>query len=95
MSLSLAVGSARRMLLATVPVNRKSSASTEVTTPGWFPGCRSALRVSVISYRDGSQALEVLPAGPPRHTGHTIDHRRFTRPGAPAARTLPVAGQSG
>jgi hypothetical protein len=32
-----------------------------------------ALRVSVISYRDGSQALEVLRAGPPRHTGHTID----------------------
>ena len=53
------------------------------------------LRVSVITYDDGTKALEVLPAGPPCHTEHTIDHRRFTRPDGPPARTLPLAGQSG
>ncbi len=53
------------------------------------------LRVSVITYDDGSKALEVLRAGPPGHTEHTIDRRRFTRPDGSPARTLPLAGQSG
>jgi hypothetical protein len=35
------------------------------------------LRVSVITYEDGSAALEVLHAGPPHHTADSIDHRKF------------------
>lgn len=35
------------------------------------------LRVSVITYEDGSTELEVLHAGPPYHTSDTIDRRRF------------------
>ena len=35
------------------------------------------LRVSVITYDDGSAELEVLHAGPPHHTAATIDRGRF------------------
>ena len=41
------------------------------------------LRVSVITYDDGSAELEVLHAGPPHHTAATIDCGRFA--GRPAA----------
>jgi hypothetical protein len=37
------------------------------------------LAVSLITYSDGRQELEVLNTGPPHHTDDTIDHRRFTR----------------
>lgn len=51
------------------------------------------LTVSVITYQDGTQELEVLHTGPPRLTEHTIDHHRFTRqPEACPSRTLPVVG---
>ena len=47
------------------------------------------LTVSVITYGNGMQKLEVLHTGPPRHTEHTIDQRRFTRePDAAPPRTL-------
>jgi len=46
------------------------------------------LTVSVITYADGSQELEVLHTGPPHRTEDTIDQRRFAgRPGT----TLPIA----
>jgi hypothetical protein len=35
------------------------------------------LTVSVITYDDGRQELEVLHTGPPHHTEHTIDCCRF------------------
>jgi hypothetical protein len=35
------------------------------------------LRVSVITFEDGSTELEVLLAGPPHHTSDTIDRGRF------------------
>ncbi|MGH3287880.1 MAG: hypothetical protein ACRDPD_24820 [Streptosporangiaceae bacterium] len=41
------------------------------------------LRVSVITYEDGSAELEVLHAGPPHHTAATIDRGKFA--GQPAA----------
>jgi hypothetical protein len=47
-----------------------------------------ALTVSVITYQDGAQDLEVLHGGPPHHTEQTIDSDRFTRQ---HAETLPVA----
>ena len=48
----------------------------------------AVLTVSVITYSDGRQELEVLHTGPPHHTEQTIDSDRFTRqPG----RTLPIA----
>lgn len=47
------------------------------------------LTVSVLTYSDGRQELEVLHTGPPHHTEDTIDHRRFARHQAPA-RTLPL-----
>ncbi len=51
------------------------------------------LTVSVITYEDGRQELEVLHTGPPHHDEATIDCRRFTRPPSAApARTLPLAG---
>lgn len=51
------------------------------------------LTVSVITYVDGRQELEVLHTGPPRHTQDSIDCRRFTRqPPAAPARTLSVTG---
>jgi hypothetical protein len=37
------------------------------------------LTVSVITYSDGRQELEVLHTGPPHHTEDTVDHRGFTR----------------
>jgi hypothetical protein len=37
------------------------------------------LTVSVITYSDGRQELEVLHSGPPHHTEATVDHRSFTR----------------
>jgi hypothetical protein len=50
------------------------------------------LTVSVISYDDGRQELEVLHTGPPHRTEHTIDCCRFERePAATAARTLSVS----
>jgi hypothetical protein len=42
------------------------------------------LTVSVITYADGSQELEVLHTGPPHHTEESIDSGRFARPAAPA-----------
>jgi hypothetical protein len=53
------------------------------------------LTVSVITYDNGMQELEVLHTGPPRHTEHTIDHRKFTRkPDAAPPRILPIATRS-
>ena len=40
------------------------------------------LRVSVITYDDGSAELEVLHAGPPHHTAATIDLGKFAGPSA-------------
>jgi hypothetical protein len=37
------------------------------------------LTVSVITYSDGRQELEVLHTGPPHHTEDTVDHRSFAR----------------
>jgi hypothetical protein len=37
------------------------------------------LTVSLITYEDGAQELEVLHTGPPHHTEQTIDTCRFTR----------------
>jgi hypothetical protein len=54
------------------------------------------LRVSVITYQDGSTELEVLAADPPRHDERTIDCRRFTRTDRLGqSRILPAAGQYG
>jgi len=54
------------------------------------------LAVSVITYDDGTQELEVLHTGPPHRTEHTIDHRKFSRePGVTPNRTLSITGQSG
>lgn len=53
------------------------------------------LTVSVITYGNGMQELEVLHTGPPRHTEHTIDQRRFTRePDAAPPWTLSIATRS-
>jgi hypothetical protein len=53
------------------------------------------LRVSVITYQDGTAELEVLDEGAPRHDEDTIDCGRFTRPGlASQARTLGLAGEA-
>ena len=45
------------------------------------------LTVSVITYSDGRQELEVLHTGPPHHTEDTVDHRSRTAaadpPGVP------------
>ena len=54
------------------------------------------LRVSVITYEDGTAELEVLDVGPPCHDERTIDCRRYTRPDPPSQpRILSLAGQSG
>ena len=37
------------------------------------------LTVSVITYSDGRQELEVLHVGPPHHTEDSVDHRSFAR----------------
>jgi hypothetical protein len=54
------------------------------------------LTVSVITYQDGSQELEVLHTGPPHCDADTVDCRRFTRQ-APAvpARPLSIASPAG
>jgi hypothetical protein len=50
------------------------------------------LTVSVITYADGRQELEVLGTGPPYHTEETIDSGRFARHAGPASvRRLPIA----
>jgi len=54
------------------------------------------LTVSVITYSDGRQELEVLHTGPPHNTEDTIDRRRFTRQTQAAPGwTLPVSTQAG
>jgi hypothetical protein len=54
------------------------------------------LTVSVITYGDGRQELEVLNTGPPHHTEDTIDHRRFTRePQETPGWTLSIGTQAG
>jgi len=53
------------------------------------------LTVSVITYDNGAQELEVLHTGPPHRTEDTIDQRRFTRqPDATPPRTLAITTQS-
>jgi hypothetical protein len=53
------------------------------------------LRVSVITYDDGSAELEVLHAGPPHHTAATIDRGRFAgRPAAEPGWVVDLAGDS-
>jgi hypothetical protein len=53
------------------------------------------LTIAVITYDSGTQELEVLHTGPPHHTEHTIDPRKFTRePAATPARTMPVTTAS-
>jgi hypothetical protein len=56
----------------------------------------SDLRVSVITYEDGTEELEVLHVGPPHRDENTIDRGKF----ADRARTAPdwtlcLAGESG
>ncbi len=54
------------------------------------------LTVSVITYGDGTQELEVLHTGPPHRTEHTVDCHRFTRqPGRTQAQTLSIADPDG
>lgn len=54
------------------------------------------LRVSVITYDDGSKEVEVLHTGPPHRTEDTIDRLKFTRPDpAASARALSVTSESG
>jgi len=54
------------------------------------------LTVSVITYGDGRQELEVLHTGPPHNTDDTIDHHRFARQTQEAPGwTLPVSTQAG
>ena len=71
---------------------------TEGLTSGWLRdlavklAADPALTVSVITFEDGTQELEVLHAGPPHHTEQTIDSCRFTRPAEQTpAQTVPVA----
>jgi len=74
-------------------------AQTEGLTSGWLRdlavklAADPALTVSVITYADGTQELEVLHSGPPHHTEQTIDGSRFARlPEQESAQTLPIAG---
>jgi hypothetical protein len=54
------------------------------------------LTVSMITYSDGRQELEVLHTGPPHNTDDTIDHHRFARQTQEAPGwTLPVSTQAG
>jgi len=54
------------------------------------------LTVSVITYDDGTQELEVLHTGPPHRTEHTVDCRSFTRqPSGTQAQTLSIADPDG
>lgn len=53
------------------------------------------LTVSVITYDDGTQELEVLYTGPPHRTEDTIDQRKFSRePDATPTRTLAITSQA-
>lgn len=53
------------------------------------------LTVSVITYDNGAQELEVLHTGPPHRTEDTIDQRRFTRqPDTTPSRTVAITTQS-
>ncbi len=53
------------------------------------------LRVSVISYEDGSAELEVLHAGPPHHTEATIDRGKFAgRPATESGWIVDLTGDS-
>jgi len=54
------------------------------------------LTVSVITYDDGRQELEVLHTGPPYLTEHTIDRHQFARqPEDGATRTASIATPAG
>jgi hypothetical protein len=54
------------------------------------------LTVSVITYDDGRQELEILHTGPPHHTEHTIDCGRFSRqPEQAPSWTLSIATPAG
>ena len=53
------------------------------------------LRVSVITYEDGSAELEVLHAGPPHHTEATIDRGKFAgRPATEAGWVVDLTGDA-
>src|SRR5579859_1099197 len=53
----------------------------------------SALTVSVITYADGRQELEVLHTGPPHHTEQAIGRRRrAVQAGQVPVQRLPIAG---
>ena len=53
------------------------------------------LRVSVITYEDGSAELEVLHAGPPHHTAATIDCGKFAgQPVTESGWVVDLAGDS-
>jgi hypothetical protein len=50
------------------------------------------LTVSVITYQDGREELEVLHTGPPHRDENTINRRRFSRqPHSTSSPTLPIA----
>lgn len=54
------------------------------------------LRVSVITYQDGHEELEVLNTGPPHHDATTIDPARFACPPAQVpGQVLSLTGESG
>jgi hypothetical protein len=54
------------------------------------------LRVSVITYEDGTEELEVLHAGPPYCDEDTFDREKFAGQARTAPdRTLRLAGESG
>jgi hypothetical protein len=72
-------------------------------TEGLEPGCLrdlavklagdSALTVSVITYADGRQELEVLHTGPPQDTEQSIDDRLLAlQAGQVPVQRLPIAG---
>ena len=52
------------------------------------------LRVSVITYEDGSAELEVLHTGPPHHTEATIDHGKFARPATESGWVVDLTGDA-
>jgi hypothetical protein len=73
---------------------------TEGLIPGWLRDLAvklagdPALTVSVITYQDGAQELEVLHTGPPHHTepstatGSPVStRRRYPSPNLPTSRT--------
>jgi hypothetical protein len=91
-------------MIAICKVTLSGSAPDEIReqTEGLESGCLRdlavklagdpALAVSVITYADGRQELEVLHTGPPYHTEQTIDSC-FARPGGQVpVQRLPIAG---